>query len=82
MRGEEMAQLLPPEVLAHIRQLSVPRLAYTRSEAAAALGISVDSFERYIQPELRIVRHGKLRMVPALELERWLEQHATRALQR
>ena len=77
-----MEQLLSPETIAQIRRLSVPRLAYTRSEAAAALGISLDSFERYVQPELRIVRHGKLRMVPARELERWLEQHASHAVNR
>ena len=77
-----MEQLLSPETIAQIRRLSVPRLAYTRSEAAAALGISLDSFERYVQPELQIVRHGKLRMVPARELERWLEKHASHAVNR
>jgi excisionase family DNA binding protein len=77
-----METLLSPEAIAQVKRLSVPRLAYTRSEAAAALGISLDSFERYVQPELRIVRHGKLRMVPARELERWLEDHATRVIGR
>jgi hypothetical protein len=77
-----MEPLLSPEAVAQVKRLSVPRLAYTRSEAAASLGISLDSFERYVQPELRIVRHGKLRMVPARELERWLDEHASRGLER
>jgi excisionase family DNA binding protein len=69
--------LLSPEAVAQVKRLSVPRLAYTKSEAASALGISVDSFERYVQPHLRIVRQGKLRIIPTRELERWLEEHAS-----
>lgn len=57
-----------------------PRLALTRVEAARALGMSIDSFERYVQPELRLVRRGKLRLVPVAEIERWLAANASRAL--
>jgi hypothetical protein len=32
---------------------TTPRLALSRSEAAAAIGISLDSFERHVQPHLR-----------------------------
>jgi hypothetical protein len=53
-----------------------PRLALTRQEAAAALGISINSFERHVQPELRLVRRGKLRLIPVRELERWLEENS------
>jgi hypothetical protein len=56
------------------------RLALTRSEAAAALGMSLDSFERHVQSELRIVRRGKLRLVPLREIERWLDENATRLM--
>jgi excisionase family DNA binding protein len=56
------------------------RLALTRAEAAAALGVSVDSFERHIQSELRLVRRGRLRLVPVAELERWLAANAVRVL--
>lgn len=59
---------------------SVPRIALTRAEAAEALGVSLDSFERHTQPELRLVRRGRLRLVPVRELERWLEQNAERPL--
>ncbi len=42
----------------------VPRIALTREEAARALGMSVDSFERYVQSEVRLIRRGRLRLVP------------------
>jgi len=60
---------------------TVPRLALTRTEAAESLGMSLDSFERHVQPELRLVRRGKLRLVPVSELQRWLDRHAERALE-
>jgi excisionase family DNA binding protein len=57
------------------------RLALSRSEAAEALGISLDSFEPYVQPELRLVRRGRLRLIPVAELERWLDSNAARVLE-
>ena len=41
-----------------------------------SLGMSLDSFERHVQPELRLIRHGKLRLVPVAELERWANENA------
>jgi hypothetical protein len=38
--------------------------------------MSLDSFERHVQPELRLIRRGKLRLVPVAELERWANQNA------
>jgi hypothetical protein len=58
----------------------IPRLALDRTEAAAALGMSIDSFERHVQPSLRMVRLGRMRLVPIAELERWLAEHAERTL--
>jgi hypothetical protein len=67
----------------HSRPAHVPkgganghRLAVTRAEAAQALGVSINSFERHVQPELKIVRRGKLRLIPVREIERWLEENA------
>ena len=57
------------------------RLALTRAEAAASLGISLDSFERYVQPEIRHIRRGRLRLIPVAELERWLDSNAARVLE-
>jgi hypothetical protein len=58
-----------------------PRLALSRAEAAASLGMSVDSFERYVQPDLRLVRRGRLRLIPVAELERWLNSNAARVFE-
>lgn len=56
-----------------------PRLGLTVEEAAKAVGMSESSFKRHVQPELRIVRRGSLRIIPIPELERWLEENATLA---
>lgn len=56
----------------------VPRLALSKAEAAEALGVSVDYFEKYVQPDLRIVYRGRRRLVPVRELERWLEECGSR----
>jgi len=58
----------------------LPRLALTKSEAADALGVSVDSFERHIQLEVRCVRRGRLRLFDLRELERWLDKNSARTL--
>ena len=55
---------------------NAPRLALTKAEAADALGMSINSFERHVQPELRLVRRGKLRVIPISEIERWLDSNA------
>jgi hypothetical protein len=55
---------------------NVPRVALSRQEAAAALGMSLDSFERHVQPELKLIRRGKLRLIPVVELERWAIENA------
>ena len=57
------------------------RLALSKREAAAALGISINSFERHVQPDLRLVRRGKLRLFPVEELERWLRENAELTLE-
>jgi hypothetical protein len=43
--------------------------------------MSLDSFERHVQPELKLVRRGpKLRLVPVAELERWIRENASHVL--
>jgi hypothetical protein len=60
----------------------VRRLALSKAEAAASLGVSVDFFDEHVAPELRIVQRGRRRLVPLREIERWLEANAARALKR
>ncbi len=54
----------------------VPRLALTRAEAAEALGMGVTSFEQYVQPEVRCIRRGSLRLFLPDDLARWAAQNA------
>ena len=61
---------------------TVPRYALTRAEAAASLGMSINHFERKVQPELRVVLSGQLVLIPAAELERWVQRNARRIVAR
>jgi hypothetical protein len=57
----------------------VPRIALTREEAAAALGVSLSHFERHVQPHVRLVYSGSARLVPVRELQEWIDRAATLA---
>ena len=57
---------------------AAPRLALTRNEAAAALGMSLRHFQRHVQPHLRCIYSGQLRLYPVAELERWIHEHSLR----
>ena len=52
-RGQPRGASVKPRPLA-----PVPRVALTRQEAAAALGLSLTAFEDHVQPELRLIRRG------------------------
>lgn len=57
---------------------SIPRIALTPPEAAAAIGVGPDFFDANVAPELRLVRRGRKRLVPVVELERWTAENAGR----
>ena len=61
-------------------QVAVPRLALSKTEAADALGVSVDFLEQHVLHELRIVRRGRRRLTPITELQRWIDLNAQRTL--
>jgi hypothetical protein len=54
----------------------VPRVSLTRPGAAYSLGVSLSFFAEHVQPQLKVVRRGSVRLVPLRELERWLEREA------
>jgi hypothetical protein len=56
----------------------IPAIALPRPSAAAALGMSVDSFERYVMADVRCIRRGSMRLFPVAELERWADENAER----
>jgi hypothetical protein len=47
-----------------------------RDTAAEMLSMSLDSFERYVQPNVRVVRRGRLRLIPTAELQRRASENA------
>jgi hypothetical protein len=57
-----------------------PRLALTFAESAAMLGVSDEFFAQYVAHEVRFVRRGRKKLVAVRELERWLEESASREL--
>ncbi len=59
-------------------QASIPRFALTPAEAAASIGVGPDFFDENVAPELRLIRRGRKRLVPVIELERWVVETAAR----
>jgi hypothetical protein len=59
-------------------QAPAHRLAMTRAEAARALGVSINSIERHVQPELRVVRRGMLRLIPVRSSAGWRKTRSGR----
>ena len=53
----------------------VPRYLLSRREAAASLAMSLATFERRVQPFIKVVRSGQLVFVSPRELERWVREN-------
>ena len=60
--------------------VSIRPIALSKPESAAALSMSVDSFERYVMADVRCIRRGRLRLFPVVELESWANANAERTL--
>lgn len=54
-----------------------PRLTLTRAEAAAAMGISLRHFQRHVQPHLKCIYSGQLRLYTVEEIQRWIDLQAS-----
>jgi hypothetical protein len=55
------------------------QLLARRDEAARMLGMSVDSLERHVMPEIQCVRVGRMVLIPVAALEAWIADRAERA---
>jgi hypothetical protein len=60
---------------------AVPRLALSKQEAAVALGMSDDSFDRYVRAHVPCTRRGRMRLYAVRDLERWLAENGEIAAQ-
>lgn len=64
-----------------IDRATAPRLALSINEACEALGVGWDFWHEQIEPEIRLVRLGRRKLVPVTELQAWLERNAARTLE-
>jgi hypothetical protein len=56
--------------------VNVPRLALRKPEAAIALGVSDETFDRHVRPTLPLVPAGTVRLHPIAALTAWLDENA------
>ena len=80
MPSQDVTTVRPERPVTAEQRTRVRPIAVTKPQAAAALSMSVDSFERYVQPDLRVIRRGRLRLFTVAELERWANENAQRTL--
>jgi hypothetical protein len=58
---------------------AIPRVALSREEAAAALGMSLSHFKHHVQPHVRKIHSGSRTLFRLAELERWARENETMA---
>jgi hypothetical protein len=56
--------------------VAVPALALRRAEAAAALGVSVETFDAHIRPHVPAARVGSVVVYSVAGLQSWLSHSA------
>ena len=73
-RSEPQRIWAPPGELQEVEEPN--RLAYSRKQAAEALGVSISTIDRRVVPALHTVKMpwGQ-RLIPVAELERFLREH-------
>jgi hypothetical protein len=55
---------------------AVTRLALRPADAAHVLSVSPDFLAEHVLPELRVIRRGRLVLIPVSELARWVDRNA------
>jgi hypothetical protein len=66
--------ILPPRIAPY----PPPRSALAVGEACEALGIGWDAWREHVEPEVKIVRIGRKKIIAVAELERWLDEQGER----
>jgi hypothetical protein len=56
--------------------LSLEPVAVRHDEAAAALAMSPDHFDRHVRGDLRTIKVGQRVLYPVSELKRWADENA------
>lgn len=60
---------------------SIAPLVVPLKDAARMLSMSDESFDRYARRELRLIRRGRLILVPVSELQAWVARSAAKTLE-
>jgi hypothetical protein len=55
---------------------ATPALALNVEDACRALSVSWDVWQAHIEPDIKLVRLGRRKLVPVTELQRYLDTHA------
>jgi hypothetical protein len=66
--------------MTHPNDDQTPLYALRRKSAAAALDVSVEYFDKYVRPEIPVIRRGRIELYPLAGLDRWLDDNADGAL--
>jgi hypothetical protein len=74
--AEEMVGQIKSASNAAERVTGSGSLALTKEQAAAAIGVSIDSLERHVLADIRLVRCGTKPLIPVPELIDWLDRNA------
>jgi hypothetical protein len=63
------------------RDNQVPRITLrVPGEASESLGVSPEFFDEHVRHELRLIRRGRLLLVPVAELTAWAERESALVL--
>jgi hypothetical protein len=76
-----VTDLAVDELVRLIAERQVPRPALGAEEAAQSLGASRRFFLDHIAPDVRTIRVGRRKLYPVRELEAWVADNASRALE-
>lgn len=57
----------------------VDRILLRREEAAGAMGISVDHFDRNVRPQVRSLKVGRISLYSPDDLKQWVSENSERA---
>jgi hypothetical protein len=57
---------------------ATPALALSVEEACKALGVSWKLWREHIEPQVKLVRVGRRKVIAVTELQKWLDEHGER----
>ena len=73
--SDAIASALAPLIAAHLAARTA-RVTLSIAEACEAIGCSWDFWREYVEPEVRVVRRGRRKLVPVAELTAWVDRNA------